>query len=90
MKLITKMVSRLQGNLNSQYIMYRCLMWGDLLIALVFACTGNAPLTFAFTAIALLLGALSNDKLLLLITGDIRDTHNRIEDKIDMMMRNNG
>ena len=85
-RVVDKVVCKVQGDLNSQYLVYRGLMWADLLLATSFAYCGSAFFAFAFAIIGLLLGALSNDKLNLLNQQVFLENQLRIEDKLDMLL----
>ena len=83
---VGKVVCKVQGDLNSQYLAYRGLMWADLLLATSFAYCGSAFFAFAFAIIGLLLGALSNDKLNLLNQQVFLQNQMRIEHKLNILL----
>lgn len=86
MSLIDKVVTRVQGNLETQYIAFRALMWVDLVAGCLFAAAGNFPWAFGLVIVGLILGSLSNAKLSLLNQEQVLQNQMRIEHKLDVLL----
>jgi hypothetical protein len=83
---VDKVVTKVQGNLETQYAAFRVMMWADLVIGCLFAAAGNFPWAFGLVIVGLILGNISNAKLSLLNQEQVLTNQARIEDKLDVLL----
>ena len=83
---VDKVVTRVQGNLETQYTAFRLCMWIDLMPGCLFAAAGNFPWAFGLVIVGLILGNISNAKLSLLNQEQVLTNQARIEDKLDVLL----
>lgn len=76
---MSNIIDKVQGDLQSQYVVFRMMMWVDLLFGCLFAASGNFVWAFNLVIVGLILGQISNAKLMLL-----NQLH--IEEKLDVLL----
>jgi hypothetical protein len=84
--MINDVVTKLQGNLETQYTSFRVCMWIDLIAGCLFAAAGNFPWAFGLVIVGLILGNISNAKLSLLNQEQVLQNQMRIESKLDILL----
>lgn len=83
---MSNIIDKVQGDLQSQYVAFRTMMWGDLIIGCLCAASGNFGWAFGLVIIGLILGNISNAKLSLINQNTVLDNQNRIEGKLDKLL----
>lgn len=84
--IVNDLIDKVQGNLETQYIVFRSMMWLDLIIGCLFAANGDFPWAFGLVIVGLILGSLSNAKLSLLNQEQVLQNQMRIESKLDVLL----
>ena len=79
-------VNKVQGTLETQYVVFRTLMWCDLIIGSLCAANGNFTWAFGMVIVGLILGNISNSKLLLMGQETTLQSLMRVEDKVDVLL----
>jgi hypothetical protein len=83
---VDSVISKVQGDLQSQYVAFRLMMWVDLLFGCLFAANGNFAWAFGLVIVGLILGNISNSKLILLNQETVLQSLMRVEDKVDVLL----
>lgn len=83
---VDRVISKVQGDLQSQYVAFRTLMWTDLIIGSLCAAGGNFAWAFGLVIVGLILGNISNSKLILLALETSLQSSVRLEDKLDVLL----
>lgn len=83
---MSNIIDKVQGDLQSQYLVFRSLMFVDLVIGCLFAASGNFPWAFGLVIVGLILGSISNAKLSLINQNTVLENQNRIEGKLDKLL----
>ena len=86
MSLIDKVVTKVQGNLETQYKAFRSLMWVDLILGSLCAAAGSFDWAFGLVIVGLILGNISNAKLSLMNQETVLQSLMRVEDKVDVLL----
>lgn len=83
---VDDVITKVQGDLQSQYVAFRVMMWIDLLFGCLFAANGNFEWAFGLVIVGLILGQISNSKLILLNQELFLQNQMRIESKLDVAL----
>ena len=83
---MSNIIDKVQGDLQSQYLAFRSLMWIDLVIGCLFAASGSFGWAFGLVIVGLILGSISNAKLSLINQNTVLENQNRIEGKLDKLL----
>lgn len=83
---MSSIIDKLQGDLQSQYVAFRVMMFVDLIVGCLCAAAGSFGWAFGLVIIGLILGNISNAKLSLINQNTVLDNQNRIEGKLDKLL----
>ena len=83
---MNNIIDKLQGDLQSQYVAFRTLMWVDLVVGCLCAAAGSFGWAFGLVIVGLILGNISNAKLSLMNQETVLQSLMRVEDKVDVLL----
>lgn len=83
---MSSIIDKVQGDLQSQYVAFRTMMFVDLVIGCLCAASGSFGWAFGLVIIGLILGNISNAKLSLINQSTVLGNQNRIEGKLDKLL----
>ena len=83
---MNNIIDKLQGDLQSQYVAFRTLMWVDLVVGCLCAAAGSFGWAFGLVIVGLILGNISNAKLSLMNQETVLQSLMRVVDKVDVLL----